>query len=268
MFKQNSILLVIVVCLFSAVGTVRAAPPGQADLDVEFLGQNSPWVYSTYTYRVRVHNTGGRNANNVNVTVDFPLTNTSPQIFILGNLSGVDSRCQIISNKLECDLGRIRRGRSKTLRFEFEFPYADRSLDMTATASTTSSEQNQANNQAVKSPSVRYPQNLINSGDFTISFCAGQNLTSYFECTLFPTSTQSLSVNLDSNGTVSFPDNPYMTGSWYQLGTDQLVITTTNGTSAATEFKGYAVSANCFEGINTYPNSSSGYIAPSRICLQ
>ena len=269
MFKQNCVLLVVLVCLFSAVGTVFGAnSSNQADLDVEFLGNNSPWVNTTYTYRVRVNNIGGAKARNVKVAIDLPLTNTSPQVYVLGTVSGLNNRCQLVSNKLECDLGNIKPGKRKNARFDFEFPYANMPLDFTATATTTSNDTNQANNLATKSPNVRYPQSLINGGDVTLSFCVGQNLVAYFSCTQVPSSTQSISANFASNGTATFPNNLNVTGSWYQASPNELNLTTTDGTNTLSVFNGYAVSANCFEGINTYPNSTSGYIAPTRICLQ
>ncbi len=109
--KQKNVLT-IVVCLlmvffaFSAEKT-SAAPPAPPNLRVLLTGPNSAQVGSPYLYTVNVRNIGGSTASNVSVIVDLPETNTSPQKYILGTLSGIDSRCQVVTRKLNCQLGNI-----------------------------------------------------------------------------------------------------------------------------------------------------------------
>jgi hypothetical protein len=265
MFKQNFVLLSVLVCLFLASGTIFANPVSP-DLEVEFLGQNSPFVYSPYTYRVRVENIGGQRADDVNVVIDLPLTDTSPTQHILGNLTGVDSNCQIVANKLVCDLGNIKGGKRKTIRFNFEFPVSTKPLEMKATASNTSGDSNPANDEATKTPNFRYPNNLITSATILNSHCAGQNLTSYFECQLFPSSIQSHSVTLNSDNTISF-SQPGYSGSWYQPSSKQLYFSYSDGTNIVAEFNGFAVSSTCFEGLTTFPQNLN-YVSPYKVCVQ
>lgn len=264
MFKQNYVLLSVLVCLILATGTVSGSSNSH-DLSVEFNGQNSPFVYSPYTYQVKVENIGRQNADDVKVVIDLPLTDTSPGQFILGNLSGIDSSCQIVSNKLECDLGKIRKRKSKTISFDFEFPVSTKTLEMKATASTTSGDSNPLNDEATKTPNFRYPDNIISSATILNSHCTGQNLTSYFECELFPSSLSSHSVTLEGNGTITFTQPGY-SGTWYQPTSKQLHFEYSDGTNTVATFDGYATSATCFEGLTTFPNSN--YVSPYKVCIQ
>lgn len=265
MFKQNSILLLVLLCLFGGIGTVSAAV-AEADLAVDFRGQNSPFVYSPYTYSVRVDNFGRRNADNVTVTIDLPLTDTSPSQHILGNLSGIDSSCQSVSKKLVCNLGSIRKNKGKTVSFDFEFPVSTKNLELKATAATSSNESNTANNVITKTPNFRYVSNSFSSAVILNSHCTGQNLTAYFECALFPSSIQSHSVTLESNGTITF-GQPGYSGSWYQPNPNELHFEYTDGTNTVLEFNGYATSASCFEGLSTFPNNTS-WVSPYKVCIQ
>lgn len=265
MFKQNYVLLSVLVCLILATGTVFANSVSP-DLQVDFRGQNSPFVYSPYTYRIRVENIGGDKANDVNVVIDLPLTDTSPTQHILGNLTGVDSKCQVVSNKLECDLGNIKAGKRKTIRFNFEFPVSTKTLEMKATASTNSNDSNPANDEATKTPNFRYPDNVITSATILNSHCNGQNLTSYFECQLFPSSIQSHSVTLNSNNTISF-SQPGYSGTWYQPSSKQLYFSYSDGTNTVAEFNGNATSSTCFEGLTTFPQNLNN-VSPYKVCIQ
>lgn len=263
MFKQNYVLLSVLVCLILATGTVFGSS-NSPDLSVDFRGQNSPFVYSPYTYRVRVDNIGTAKAFNVNLVVDLPLTDTSPSQDILGKLSGVDSKCQVVSNRLECDLRNIKPGKGKTVRFNFEFPVSTKTLEMKATASTAN-DSNPANNEDTKTPNFRYPNNVISSGTILNSHCTGQNLTSYFECELFPSSLSSHSVILEGNGMITFTQPGY-SGTWYQPTSKQLHFEYSDGTNTVAEFNGFATSATCFEGLTTFPNSN--YVSPYKVCIQ
>jgi len=135
--------LIIALSLVSAfvalsAGTLYAAPPQPADLRVmPWQGPASAMVNSPYQYTVTVKNIGGRAASDVKVTVDFPLTNTSPTKYILGKLTGIDpQKCQIVSNKLECNLGNLSVNQSKFFTFNFELPVSTRTITFTAVAST------------------------------------------------------------------------------------------------------------------------------------
>ncbi len=268
-FNLKSFIVWSFLFVFVVAGSENLfASSNEADLETEFLGRQRPFVYNPYRYRVRVTNNGTVRADDVTISIDMPITDTSPNQFIMGTVTDLDSRCQIISNKIECNIGRIKPGKRKAIRFNFEFPVSSKSLAMTATATTSTNESNLTDNSATKSPQFKYVQNVVSGGNYLISFCGGTNLTAFFECTLFPSSIQSLAATLNSNGTVSYTNYPNLTGSWYQPSSKKLVFDTYDGSNQLNVFEGYAVNANCFEGITTYPNSTNGFVAPTRICIQ
>lgn len=268
MKRNNCIKLAVtaLTLLFTAVLTSSiSAAPSAPDLEVQMLGTNNAWVYSPYVYRARVSNTGSADAQNVSLTIDLPLTDTSPTRHILGNLSGVDSNCQVVSNKLECSLGKIKAGKQKTVRFTFELPVSTKTLSFTGT-SATAGDANPANNSATKTPGIRFPNNSISSANILNSHCTGQGLTSYFECSLFPSSLNTHEASLDQGGLISFAFPGY-SGVWSQPTSKELHMTYYENGTTVLEFEGYAVSATCFEGLSTFPQNSQ-WVSPYRVCVQ
>ncbi|MEZ5427997.1 MAG: CARDB domain-containing protein [Pyrinomonadaceae bacterium] len=264
-FKQLLVFPLLLLCLTAVVQTASAAPmPQRPDLQVELQGPASAFVRSPYIYTVTVRNVGNANASDVALTVDLPLTDTSPTSHILGTLSGIDSGCQVVSNRLECSLGRIRKNRSASLTFNFAFPVSTKTLTITAAASTPG-ETNTSDNTDSVAPNLSYPSNILTSATVLNSHCTGQNLTSYFECELFPSSLSQHTATLNSGGTVDLGVQGY-TGNWYQPTPWQLHFTYSDGTNTVAEFNGFAVSSTCFEGLTTFPNSN--YVSPYKVCVQ
>lgn len=267
--KFRKILVLSLAVIFVAIGAGNVTAYGStADLNVELRGQNNPYVYSPYQYRVKVRNNGTVNAQNVKVTVDFTLTDTSPTQHILGRLTYTDSRCQEVNNKLECDIGRVKAGKGKNVKFTFVFPVSTKTIEMTASATTDTPESSTSNNADTKTPNFRYISNSITSADVINYHCTGQNLTAFYECGLFPTSTTSHPTRLESNGTITF-QVPGYSGSWYQPTAKELHFNyvATNSNTVVAEFKGYAISPTCFEGLTTFPTNSN-YVSPYRVCIQ
>lgn len=264
-FKKLSVLSMVLMLLAIGVGNVFANN-STADLAVELRGRNNPFVYSPYQYRVKVRNNGTVNAENVKVVVDFTLTDTSPTKHILGRLTFTDSRCQEVDNKLECDIGRVKAGKRKNVKFDFVFPVSTKTLEFNASATTDTPESTTGNNSATKTPNFRYLSNSITSGDVINYHCTGQGLTSFYECVLTPTSTSSHPTRLEPNGTVTF-NVPGFTGAWDQPTPEQLHFTYSANNNVVAEFNGYAVSPTCFEGLtNFFPNN--GYVSPYKVCIQ
>lgn len=255
--------LVTTLCAVAAI----SAAPAPADLQVEMLGPNNSTVYTSYVYRARITNVGGTRAENVNVTIDLPLTDTSPNQYVLGRLTNVPGNCQFVNNKIECSLGRIKPGKRKNVRFTFLIPVSTKQLDITASA-TADVDSNPNNNADTKVLNPKYP-NLIISGtvDVINQHCTGANLTSFYECVLSPSSVTDHPTTLNSNGTISFAVPGY-TGSWNQPSSKELSFTYTSPTNVVVlEFHGYAVSANCFEGLSTFPPRPQ-YVSPYSVCIQ
>ena len=247
--------------------TASATPPPPADLQVQLQGPSSAFVRSPYIYTVNVKNTSGTTASGVNVTVEFPLTNTSPTVHILGNLSGIDSRCQLISNKLQCNLGSIMKNKAKSFTFNFAFPVSTKVLELKATGSTTSSEPNTANNMSAIVPALAYPSNQITSANVLVSLCTGRGLTSYFECELYPSSISQFTATLNVGGTMTLPEPGYV-GQWDQFtSTQQLHFIITDGNGFSAEFNGFAINSTCFEGITTFI-PDNGYNSAYKVCVQ
>lgn len=269
--KQRNVFTVLV-CLLTVMlafqaENIFAAPPPQADLNIEIQSSSSTIVRSPYVYTVNVENNGNANASNVKVVVEFPLTNTSPTQYILGNLSGIQNGCQVVSNKLECDLYTIKRNKNKSFTFVFEIPVSTQTPNFKANVSTTSNETILGNNTFTFTPTLAYPGNQIVSANILNSHCTGRNLSSYFECELFPSSISTHTATLNSGGTVSLPYPGYY-GTWYQQTPQQLYFNYFDGNNQmAMEFNGFAVSANCFEGITTFPQNPT-YNSAYKVCIQ
>ena len=259
-------LKVIVVSMFTAFCSFSAIAQAPADVQVEVLGQSNPYVYTPYVYRVRASNVGGTRAENVSLTIDMPLTDTSPTQFILGRLSSISSNCQIVSNKIECSLGRINPGRSKTVRFTFVIPVSTKTLSISATG-TADVDANPNNDADTMVFNMRHHDLIISSAvDVINQHCTGTNLTSFYECVLTPTSVTDHPTTLNGDGSITFQAGNY-TGSWYQPTPKELVFNYTYGSIVLLEFHGYAVSANCFEGLSTFPPRPQ-YVSPYSVCIQ
>ncbi len=258
-----SLLLVIIA---AGANTAFALPQPPPDLQVEWQGPSSSAVKSPYLYTVKVKNLG-KSASGVKVIVEFPLTNTSPTKYILGNLSGLSNGCSVVSNKLECNLSTINKNRTSSFSFTFEIPVTTQTRQFRAPdTTTTAGETNLQNNTATFTPSLSYPSNQIISANLLNSHCTGQSLTSYFECEKFPGSIMSHSATLVSGGSVDLGMAGYG-GSWYQTTPQQLYFNYTENNVIVAEFNGFATSATCFEGITTFPQNLN-YNSAYKVCIQ
>jgi hypothetical protein len=271
MRKSLNILVLSFLLIFPAlaVSEVYAVPPPPVDLSVELQGPATAFVRSPYVYTVEVKNIGGANAAGVKVIVNLPLTDTSPTRHILGNLSGLQSGCQVIANKLECSLGTINKNKSKSFTFNFALPVSTKTLELKAVGSTTTpGETSLPNNTDTLTPALGYASNQITSANVLVSHCTGTGLTSYFECELFPSSISSFSMTLNPNWTITLPVSGYTT-QWNQNSSPQQLNFTITETSTGeiVEFNGFATTNTCFEGMTTF-SPNSGYVSPYKVCVQ
>ncbi len=259
---------VCLMLLFLLAGKAAlAAPPQPADLRVQLQGPASAVVYSPYVYTVTVRNIGNQRADNVRVVIDLPLTDTSPQRYILGTLNGFDtSKCSVSALKLQCSLGTVSQNQQRSLTFNFTLPISTKTLQIKATGSTTSIEPNQSNNQASMVPALAYPTVEITSANVLNSHCTGTGLTSFFECELFPSSISFHTARLEANRTITLSE-PGWTGEWDQPTLQELHFTYTDSMGSWAEFRGFARSSTCFEGVMTFV-PDYGYVAPYRVCIQ
>lgn len=245
------------------------AKPAPPDLQLQIQGPATAFVKSPYLYTVNVKNVGGSTANGVNVTITLPLTNTSPQQYLLGTLSGIDSRCRLVSLKLQCALGSLNANRQNSFTLTFALPVSTKVLKIDAQATTTSAgERNPSNNVASITPTLAYASNQLVSANVLVTSCTGRGLTSFFECDLSPGSTQQFNMSLNPGGTVTIPGQIGYGGAWNQSTATQLhfsIVETNTGNGA--NFNGFVTTNTCFEGLTTF-TPDNGYVSPYRVCIQ
>ena len=262
-----------VVTAFSAASAF-AAPPAPNLSVLPWQGSATPIVESPYQYTVRVQNIGNQTAQGVVVTVEFPLTNTSPTRYILGKLSGVSATqgtCSTATNKIVCSIGSIGNNQTRSVTFTFEFQVSATAPTLKATATTTSSNEiNLANNTLSTTPLLRYPNNVVTGGSYLVTSCTGRGMTSFYECEMTPGSTQSFLADLIPGGSLTIPAAPGYFGFWDQYGqpfNQTLHLKLDDGGGTTAEFNGFAVSGSCFEGLTTFPGQTT-YNAAYRVCEQ
>lgn len=245
-----------------------AAAPALAasDLRVTIPAPAPQLVYSPTSYGIVVANIGNQSASNVSLTVNLPATHTSPQVYVMGTLSAVDARCTRSGTKLTCALGTIAKNTSKTVTFNIALPEATEALTVSASATTTSSENSLANNAASDVAGQLNYSVDVQDGDYAlIQHCTGTGLVSFFECELFPGAISSHEHLFHGDGTISFPDAPEYSGVWTQDSPDSLAFTYFEGDVPVAEFVGYGTTPSCFEGVTLFPGST--YVSPYEVCI-
>lgn len=254
----------LIMMALTLAGKAQAA----ADLQLSLSGPNQAMVYTAHTYTATVRNIGNKTANAAVLRISFPQTATSPQVYILGELSAVDSRCQLSNRVLVCNLGAIVRNATLNLSFNFKFPQTTRALSLSASLSTSSSENSTANNGASIAPSVEHPAlEILTDAIVTNSHCTGTALTSYFECLKFPSSISQHAVNFHQDGSITLDGAPEFSGQWSQEpSTKNLSFTYFDNGEAVATFTGWAVNDRCFEGITEFYPAST-YNSAYRVCL-
>jgi hypothetical protein len=252
--------------LVSGIGVVAAAP-SRPDVQAQLQGPSTSAVSVATTYTVVVTNVGSATAQNVQLVVNFPLTNTSPTVRILGDVTESDSRCSIAANRITCALDSIKRNKSVTVAYTYAAPVSTKTLTMTATTST-SGDVNAGNNVSSFTPTLTYPIRPITSATVNNSHCTGTNLTSYVECLPYPSSIASHVTTLNADTSITFSEPGY-TGSWSQnAAKTSLFFEYFENAVKVAEFNGFAINgANCFDGLTTFFPASS-YVSPYRVCIQ
>ncbi len=224
-------------------------------------------VYADDVYRVTVENNGNRHANNVQLVVQLPETNSSPSVYVMGEVTGLDSACYESGTQLVCDLGRIRKNNDATIEFDMWLPWSAGSLDFTATASSSTSEDAPADNTDSAAAAQTYVDLVIaGPAAATNRHCTGTGLEAFYTCTLFPSSISSHDIVFESTGDITIVGvGPEYTGTWDQDSDDHLWFEYRENGSVVAEFEGNGVGGNCFEGLTTFPGSS--WVAPYEVCL-
>lgn len=236
------------------------------DITTEISQPASVHVYESGTWTVTVRNIGNQTVSNIVLNIDLPETHTSPQVYLMGTLGSYSSNCSRVGNNLSCNIGTLKRYKSTTVSFALALPEADE--DLVINTSFTSSAQSPTSNDNDSHVAVLDNYDVSFSGDYAVtnSHCTGTSLTSYLECTYFPSSISTHNSIHHADGTISFPDYPDYSGSWSSDTPDHLVFTILDDLGAvAAEFEGWGVSSSCWEGITTFPLST--YISPYHVCV-
>lgn len=267
-FMKKVLLSLAVLCAAIIWSTFTAfAAPQNADVSVQIQGPSTTSISIATTYNATVKNNGPSTATNIQLIIDFPLTNTSPQVLILGNVVMSSTGCQIINNKMICAIGSLKKGKTRTISYQYTAPVSTKTLAMTGTVSSALNDPNTSNNVSSFIPNFTYPVRTIVSANMLNSHCAGTNLTSYFECLAFPSSISSHETTLNADGSITFSEPGY-SGFWSQPSSHQLYFEYHDVSGKIVEFSGFAINgANCFDGLTQF-FPSSVYVAPYHVCIQ
>ncbi len=252
--------------LLSATPALAAAP--RADIQVTLQAPSSVQISTPTTYTATVKNLGPATSTNTQIVVEFPLTNTSPTVAILGNVTESESACSIASNKITCVVGSLKKGKSVSISYSYTAPVSTKVLEMKAIGSSSVADANTGNNTATVVPNLLYPTRSFTSATMENSHCTGTNLTSYFECALFPSSISTHTATFNVGGTITLSEPGYY-GSWSQPSASQLFFEYFDTNGKAAEFNGYAINgSNCFDGLTTFFPQPNDYVSPYRVCIQ
>jgi len=151
-------------------------------------------------------------------------------------------------------------------------PVSTAPLSFQVDASTTN-DRNPANNAATFTATQTYYTPLVPLGGAAVtnSHCTGTNLSSYFECELFPSSLGSHLATLVAGGpnagtidlSANGPEAAGMAGTWSVAGS-QLTMQYTDGATPIGNFTGQGSTPNCWDGKMSFvPSGESMY----RVCL-
>jgi hypothetical protein len=260
------LLCALALALVSVSGPALAA----SDLTVTFIPPAAPAVYQDATYTVRVNNIGNQNAANVTLAIALPTTGSSPTHTVLGLLGARSAGCNLSGTSIVCSLGTINKSKNKSVFFTIALPYSSAPITFNAVATTTSSENSTANNSATHTTALTYYSVDVGAfvtqggGSATVenNHCTGTNLTSWFICTLFPSSITSHTAVYAADGTITFPgEDPSFTGAWSQPNATTLVFDYFDNGTLVASFVGRGVPGDCFEGVTTFVGSThtAGY---------
>jgi hypothetical protein len=148
-----------------------------------------------------VKNVGTSNAQNVTIEFDLPQTNTSPNVYLLGEVGAIHRRCAVNGTSVVCPLGRVKPGKKKTRWIDVSFPVTTQTVVVFATVNSTN-----------VATVTAWDKSYLGTWDTPISapaaahnkHCSGQGLTAFWECIVTPASTQNHDIQFETNGSISF----------------------------------------------------------------
>lgn len=245
-----------------AAGAAHAGP----DLSVSVSQPSNVYVYAPVRYTVRVTNVGNQNSVATTLTIQLPLTHTSPTVTVLGTVGAIAAGCTRSGTRVTCPVGRLGRNAWQQFYVDLTAPQSDAPITLTASVPVASGEP-AANNSRTHTAALLNIDHLIAGENNAVNrHCTGTGLTSFFECELYPSSITAHSTVLHADHTLSIPQGgSTYGGTWSQPNPDELVFQYTNNGTPVASFIGYGVGGGCFEGITIFPNST--YVSPYEVCL-
>lgn len=260
-------LLVAAIPMLLLAFSTTAMAARQPDLNVS-LDAPSVHVYETGTYTATVANNGNRNANSVVLAIMLPETATSPQVHVMGDLSSWSNSCSLDDTALICSLGRIRKGKSKSVSFDLALPRSADALVFSLDASSNRADGNPADDSLSFTATPQTFDTAVNGPlSVTNRHCTGQNLSSFYECSLYPSSTHMFLSILEDGGNIQITAPqlpPGYAGSWTQTGADSIYLEYSYNGQVTGWMDAYGVGGGCFEGVMHFPNPA--YVAVYEIC--
>lgn len=255
---------------WSAPGLAGPRPPS-ADLEVQLIGPTVADINLPATYTVTVTNRGANTSAAITATIGFPVTHTSPQVYLLGAATPLDQRCQMTGLTMSCSLVGLRKGWSTSFLFKYTAPVAAKPLTVSVSATSATADPVSTNNSASVLPNLRYPARPITGGSATVRGCTGTGLTAFAECERFPGSIWSHVLQFLPQGGITYAVPGY-SGTWSQNTARtslrmELYVDQGQGPVKTGEFNGWAINGrNCFQGLTTFVQNTT-YVSPYEVCL-
>jgi hypothetical protein len=247
-----------------AAGAAHAGP----DLSVSVSQPSNVYVYAPVRYTVRVTNVGNQNSVATTLTVQLPLTHTSPTVTVLGTVGEITAGCTRTGTRVTCPIPRLGRNAYRQFYVTLTAPQSDEPITLTASVPVASSEPAANNTRTHTAALLNIDHVIAGENNVVNRHCTGTSLTSFFECELDPSSIASHATVLHADHTISIPQGgASYGGTWSQPNPDELVFQYTENGQPVVDFYGYGVGGGCFEGITTFPNSTGNYVSPYEVCL-
>lgn len=258
--------------ILGASASVVAGPQTPtADLQVQLVGPTVADINLPATYTVTVTNRGANTSAAITATIGFPVTSTSPQVYLLGAATSSDPRCSMTGRTMTCSLVGLRKGWSTSFFFKYTAPVAAKPLTVSASATSATADPVSGNNSASVLPNLRYPARAIGGGSATVRGCTGTTLTAFEECERFPGSIWSHVLQFFPQGGITYAVPGY-SGTWSQNAARtslrmELYVDQGQGPVKTGEFNGWAINGkNCFQGLTTFVQNTN-YVSPYEVCF-
>lgn len=249
----------------SPLGSISDAAP---DLSTSMTSPANDLVEGNSRYTITVRNVGNQRSATGTLTVQLPLTHTSPTVHVLGTVGALSNGCSRVGTTISCAVGRIQSGNRATFTFDYASRQSSDPVEFRVTVRTTGGENSLANNDLTHVDSrLNYAIPVAGPWANTSRHCTGRDLTSFLECELYPSSITSHPTTLLPTGEIDFGSpaiNAVYTGTWSQPSPDRLVFQYFDYGVLAADFDGYGVPGGCFEGLTVFPDSE--FVSIYEVC--